>query len=179
MSLLYHLTVLAQLLTAQSPVRVEYVLSVDSATALDFRVEMRVHGVPDTLHLAMAAHPEYDDRYWRYLRDLHVQSRGRDVAVVREDSAIWRAAVENGEAVVRYRVVPPSYSRGRGSWQVFLSASGGLIGGPHSFLYLIGHESAPSRVTLRLPASWRSATGLRRVSDSVYSAASVDRNQYG
>lgn len=173
MSLAWLLKTLVPLLMLHSPMRVEYVLSVDSATAPDFRVEMRLFGAPETLRLAMAAHPEYDDRYWRYLRDLQVQSEGHDVAVVREDSAIWRASISAGEAVIRYRIVPPSYSGGRGSWQAYLSPTGGLVGGPHSFLYVIGQESAPSRVTLRLPAGWRSATGLSAKNDSVYQAANV------
>ena len=34
------------------------------------------------------------------------------------------------------------------------------MGGPHSFLYVVGGEHAPVRVTLALPAGWKIATGL-------------------
>jgi len=43
---------------------VDYLLTVDSALS-GWTVEMHVHDAPATLRLAMAAHREYDDRFWR------------------------------------------------------------------------------------------------------------------
>jgi predicted metalloprotease with PDZ domain len=156
-----------------SPLRIDYTLTVDSPTATAFRVEMRLHHAPDTLRLAMAAHPEYDERFWRYVRDLRVESGGHDVPVVREDSALWRAVVGSGEVVVHYRVEPPRITGGRGSWRAYLSPAGGLLGGPQSFMYLVRGEHAPSRVTLRLPRGWKSATGLAPAVDGEYEASSA------
>lgn len=159
-------------LSAQPAPRVEYRLALDSASATSFSVEMRVRGAPDTLHLAMAAHPEYDDRFWRYVRDVRAESDGHPLAVARDDSARWRIVVPNGSAVIRYRVEPPVVDS-RGSWVTYLSPAGGQVGDLHSFMYLEGHEGAPARVTLRLPRGWRSATGLAPVDDSTYAATTI------
>ncbi|MDQ6633365.1 MAG: PDZ domain-containing protein [Gemmatimonadota bacterium] len=156
-----------------SPLRIDYTLTVDSAAATSFTVEMRLHRAPDTLRLAMAAHPEYDERFWRYVRDVGVESGGHQVPVVREDSALWRAVITGNEAVVRYRVEPPRITGPRGSWRAYLSSTGALLGGPQSFMYLLRGEQAPSHVTLQLPRGWKVATGLTRVNDSQYEASSA------
>lgn len=162
----------ARVLVAQATPRIEYLLAVDSASATSFTVEMRVRGAPDTLHLAMAAHPEYDDRYWRYVRDMRAESEGQPITVAREDSARWRVIAPGGNAVIRYRVEPPVVES-RGSWMTYLSPTGGQVGDLHSFMYLEGQERAPARVTLRLPNDWASATGLAPVNDSTYTATTI------
>src|SRR2546422_11210489 len=55
---------------------IQYRLRVDSADLSDWTVQMRLRTASDTFRLAMAAHPEYDDRYWRYVRDVAVDARG-------------------------------------------------------------------------------------------------------
>ena len=159
-------------LVAQTTPRIEYLLVVDSAYATSFSVEMRVRGAPDTMHLAMAAHPEYYDRYWRYVRDVRAESDGQPITITREDSARWRVVVPSGNAVIRYRVEPPVVAS-RGSWVTYLSPTGGQVGDLHSFMYLEGHERAPARVTLRLPRGWTSATGLTPANDSTYTATTI------
>jgi hypothetical protein len=62
---------------------------------------------PHTLRVAFARHPEYDDQVWRDVRDLQVQANGHLIPVAREDSAVWRAALAGGTAVVRYRLALP------------------------------------------------------------------------
>lgn len=142
------------------PPRVDYVLTVDSADLSGFDVEMRVYGGPDTLRLAMAAHPEYDDRFWRYVRDLRVDTTGA-VSVTREDSAVWRVVAPPG-APIRYRIqLPPPTPGVRGSWRPFLTPTGGLVGGPHSFLYVLGREDAWHRLRIHIPRGWTAVTGLR------------------
>ena len=62
---------------------------------------------------------------------------------------------------MRYRIEPPPAGPGaRPSWTAFLSPTGGLVGGPHSFMYVLGGEAAPARVDLRLPPGWTAATAL-------------------
>ena len=162
----------------------EYVLSVDPGNVTGIMVELRLRGAPDTLRLAMAAHPEYDDRFWRYVRDVRVsmapatgvgpaRDDSSDVAVVREDSMVWRAVVPGGVATVRYRIDYPTARPGRGSWRAHLSPTTGLIGGPHTFLFVLGHPEAPARVVLRLPGGWTAATGLKQLDDSSYAAPDV------
>jgi predicted metalloprotease with PDZ domain len=133
---------------------------------------MRIPNAPSPLRLAMAAHPEYDDRFSRYVRGFTAFSSGAPLAVVREDSAVWRVASAGGDVVVRYRIeLPPASGGVRGSWVPFLAPTGGLVGGPHSFMYVLGGESAPARVELRLPPGWTAATSLdRRLGTTVFSA---------
>ncbi|HKP74408.1 MAG TPA: hypothetical protein VJT67_02645 [Longimicrobiaceae bacterium] len=147
---------------AAQPFRVDYTLTVDPADLSGYAVEMRIPHAPATLRLAMAAHPEYDDRFFRYVRDFRVESAGgRAGTFVREDSVVWRIQPAGGDAVVRYRIeLPPQTARVRTSWTAWLSPTGGLVGGPHSFMYVIGQERAPSRVELRLPRGWTAATSL-------------------
>ncbi|HSU13896.1 PDZ domain-containing protein [Longimicrobium sp.] len=146
---------------AAQRVTVDYALAVDSADLSGYAVEMRIHHAPDTLRLAMAAHPEYDERFRRQVRDLRAEGRSGAAAVVREDSAVWRIVAPGGEVTVRYRIeLPPPADGARPSWVPFLAPTGGLVGGPHSFMYLLGDEDAASTVALRLPAGWDAATGM-------------------
>jgi predicted metalloprotease with PDZ domain len=155
---------------------VSYRLRVDSSDLAGFTIEMRVRNAPDTIRLAMAAHPEYDDRYWRYLTGLRVETRGSAAVPVREDSAVWRVATRDGQAVMRYRIqLPVPQESPRAAWRPFLTASGGLVGGPHAFLYLVGATLAPSHVTLDLPGGWDIATGMTPTSDPrTFFAPTVD-----
>jgi predicted metalloprotease with PDZ domain len=122
---------------------------------------MRIRNAPGPLLLAAHAHPEYDDKYWRHLENLSaVDAGGRAVAVTREDSVLWRVSGNSDDLTVRYRVRFPVEEGQRAAWRPFLTSSGGLVGGPHSFLYLVGQERAPVTVTLDLPRAWRVATGL-------------------
>src|SRR5881296_3519630 len=131
---------------------VGYTLRVDAGDLSGFDVELRLRNVPDTFRLAMVAHPEYDDRYWRYVEDLRVAAAGGPGAVTRADSALWQVVAPGGEAVVRYRIRLPA-------------ATGGLVGGPHSFMYVVGATLAPAHVTLELPSTWEAVTGLEPTAD--------------
>ncbi len=155
---------------------VSYRLRVDSTDLSGFAVEMRIRNAPDTVRLAMAAHPEYDDRYWRYLTGLRVEMRGTATTIVREDSAVWRVVAPGGELTVRYRIMLPTPAESpRAAWRPFLSATGGLVGGPYAFLYVVGTTLAPSQVSLDLPESWTVATGLEPTADPrIYFAPTVD-----
>ena len=135
-----------------------YTLRVDSADLSSWRVAIQLRTTSDTFRLAMAAHPEYDDRYWRYVRDIDVEPLG---TVTRVDSAVWQVIAPHGAVTVRYRIaLPPADSGLRASWRPFLTPTGGLIGGPHAFMYLLGGETMMASVSLELPASWNIATGL-------------------
>ena len=145
---------------------ITYRLVVDSADLTAFDVEMRVRGAPDTFRVAMAAHPEYDDRFWRFVDGPRVEAGGRSGTATREDSALWRVVAPGGEATVRYRVrLPAPEPPPRAAWRPFLSPTGGLTGGPHAFMYVVGASLAPSHVTLDVPRSWEIATGLVPTSD--------------
>jgi len=160
-------TVLAFALAASpAPPIVRYLLRVDPADLSAFSVEMRIRRAPDTLRLAMAAHPEYDDKYWRYVEGLAIEGRDGKATPVRLDSALWQAVVPGGTAVVRYRLrLPPETMARRQAWRPFLSGTGGAIGGPHSFMYLWDATGIPAHVRLELPAGWEAVTGLESTFD--------------
>ncbi|HSP61786.1 MAG TPA: hypothetical protein VLQ90_02275, partial [Pyrinomonadaceae bacterium] len=61
--------------------RISYEIRVDLADLSGFAVEMRVRGAGNTVRIAMASHPEYDDRYWRYVENLSAESRGVQLKV--------------------------------------------------------------------------------------------------
>jgi predicted metalloprotease with PDZ domain len=137
---------------------VQYTLRVDSTDLSGWTIEMRFQNTSGTFRLAMAAHPEYDDRYWRYVRNVAVEPSG---TITRADSAVWQFSAPEGWVTVRYRVaLPPPEPGPRSSWRPFLTATGGLVGGPHAFMYLLGAENMPQAVTLSLPSSWEVASGL-------------------
>src|SRR5690242_2751370 len=54
---------------------INYVLTVDSTDTSGYQVDMHIQNVSDSFEVAMVAHPEYDDRYWRYVKDLRVESK--------------------------------------------------------------------------------------------------------
>jgi Predicted protease with the C-terminal PDZ domain len=155
---------------------ISYRVRVDSADRSGIAVEMHIRNAHDTVRLAMAAHPEYDDRYWRFLTDLRVETPRGPVTAVREDSALWRVVAPGGELTVRYRIVLPTPAESpRAAWRPFVNARGALIDGPHTFLYVLGATLAPSYVALDLPASWPVATGLEATADPrTFLAPTVD-----
>ncbi|MGH9203611.1 MAG: hypothetical protein ACRD2A_20490, partial [Vicinamibacterales bacterium] len=145
---------------------VHYAIRVDSSDLAGFSVEMRIRNAPDTLRLAMSAHPEYDDKFWRYLEDLRIESRAGRATITRADSAVWNVSTRGGAATVSYRIRFPTPQEGpRGAWRPFLSPTGGLIGGPHAFMYIVGATLAPVHVSVDVPRSWEIATGLTPTSD--------------
>ncbi len=168
---------LAALPQAAAPAksRLDYTLRVDTADLSGIAVEMRIRNAPARLRLAAHAHPEYDDRYWRYVEAMRAAGpAGEHLPVMREDSVLWRLDNRPGDVVVRYRVRFPDEGSPRASWRPFLAPTGGLVGGPHSYLYLVGQEHAPVSVTLDLPAGWKVGTGLPGTSrDRVFPAEGV------
>jgi hypothetical protein len=61
---------------ARSQPVVSFTMRIDSANLTGWSVAMHSRNLPDTFRLAMAAHPEYDDRYWRLVRGLRVAGAG-------------------------------------------------------------------------------------------------------
>lgn len=144
--------------SAQQLPEVRYTLRVDTAAPAVMHVRMNVRGVAETFVVAAAAHPEYDDKYWRYLESFQ-SSAG---AVTRLDSVRWQVSGSRGSTEISYRIrIPPSEVQ-RPSWRAYVDKSGGLVGGPHSFLYVLGAESATAQVSLEMPNGWTAATALTR-----------------
>ncbi len=145
---------------------IAYVLRLDSADLSGFDVEMRIRSAPDTFRVAMAAHPEYDDRFSRFVEGMRVETPRGAGEIVRLDTALWRIRAPGGEATLRYRIRLPAPEGGqRASWRPFMSLSGALSGGPHAFMYLVSAPLAPAHVKVDVPPSWEIATGLVPTSD--------------
>jgi predicted metalloprotease with PDZ domain len=145
---------------------INYILTVDSKDTSSFEIEMRIRNVPDTFRVAMVAHPEYDDRYWRFVENFYLEAKNGRGSIQREDSALWKITTNGGEAVLHYRIhLPVLQDAFRSSWKAFLTPTGGLVGGPHSFMYVIGATLAPSYVTLNIPNEWGVVTGLEATID--------------
>jgi predicted metalloprotease with PDZ domain len=152
-------------------VQLDYTLRIDQADLSAFDVTMRIRSAPDTFTIAYAAHAEYDNKYWRYIENLTVA----DGRAVRIDSVLWKVLSKGGDVTVRYRVRPPVVEGLRAAWKSFLAPTGGLVGGPDAFLYVVGAEDAPSTVKLDLPAGWQTATGLSITADARrFTATNVD-----
>src|SRR5262245_46316511 len=97
---------------------VSYVIRVDSSDLSGFDVELRLRNARDTVRLAMAHHPEYDDRFFRFVENLRADgSRGANIT--RVDSVTWRLVAAGGESVVRYRVRVPGSPSPRPAWVPF------------------------------------------------------------
>ena len=144
---------------------VDYLLTIDPADFSSFAVEMRIRNIPDTFRVAMAAHPEYDDRYWRYVEDISVEAKNGNGKIIREDSSLWKIMTNGKEAVLRYRIHLPVVTEIRSAWKAYLTSTGGLVGGPHSFMYVVGATLIPSHVTVNIPEGWEIATGLQSTGD--------------
>jgi predicted metalloprotease with PDZ domain len=152
-----------------------YTLQVDTADLSSFTVEMRIRNVSDTFRIAMMAHPEYDDRFWRFVEGIRVETNRGSGTVLSEDSALWRIVTTGNEVTIKYKIHLPKARPGpRGSWRPFLSPTGGLVGGPHSFMYVLGATLAPAYVTLKIPHGWKAVTGLTSTADpTIFFAPSV------
>jgi len=153
---------------------VAYTLKIDANDLSGFNVEIRLTNMPSTFRLAMVAHPEYDDRYWQYVENFFVEAKNGKGKVVREDSSLWKIITNGREAVLHYRIHLPNVAGIRSSWKAYLTSTGGLVGGPHSFMYIVGATLISSHVEFDIPKDWEIATGLQATSDKkVFYASSV------
>jgi len=144
---------------------IQYDLTIDPGDFSSFTVEMKIRNAGENFHLAMVTHPEYDDRYWRYVEDLSLNAKSGKGKITRLDSSLWQVSGSGGEVIVHYRLHLPATEGIRSSWKAYLTPNGGLVGGPHSFMYVVGAELAPSHVTLHIPKDWSIATGLQSTLD--------------
>ena len=159
---------------ARSLPSIEYTVRLTAGDTTSFDVSMRIRNAPDTFRLAMGAHPEYDDRFWRYVENPTVIGAKLGASIVREDSALWRVA-SHGETLVRYKIHLPPAVENRGAWRPFFTPTGALTGDLHTFMYIVGAERAPATVKVDVPNGWKIATAMQSTSDpTVFRASSID-----
>lgn len=151
---------------------VSYCLKVDPADLSGYEVVMVIQHAPRQFKLAMATHNEYDDRFWRFIRNFHVSDEFGGGSFKREDSSVWSVSVLGRQAEISYRIQLPGGRRF--AHQPFLAPYGGLLGGVQSFLYLPTNVDSPVVVKLELPEQWKVSTGLKRTGHlNEFSAPSV------
>ena len=144
---------------------VHYTLHIDSSNLSFIDVGLHLSNVPDTFRLAMITHPEYDDRWWRFIKDIKVEGSKGQGTVRCLDSALWQINTTGGEATIHYRVHMALVEGLRAGWRPFLHNTGAFTGGPHCFLYVVGATLAAAYVSLDLPKDWQVATGLEPTID--------------
>jgi predicted metalloprotease with PDZ domain len=154
---------------AQQPVATAYTISIDSADLSTFNVQMRIRHAPAEFTVAAHAHPEYDDKYWRFLEDM----RAEGAVISRQDSTRWQVSNAAGDVTIRYRIRPPAAPMPRAAWRAFLTPQGGVVGGPHAFLYVVGAENDSAAVNIVLPRGWTTATGMTQTTSGAFSAADI------
>jgi predicted metalloprotease with PDZ domain len=148
----------------------QYRIRVDAADLTGFDVEMLVERErPGLLRVAMAVHPEYNDRYFRYIENFSASDgRGGQLAVTREEDTVWRIENAPRQTHIRYRLrLPPQQQNGevRDAWKPFLTRDGGMVGDLHSLMYVVGEENRRARIDIEMPAGWAAASGLEPTGD--------------
>ena len=141
--------------------QVSYTVTIDTADLSGFDVTMRIEGAPRSIRLAMAIHPEYNDRFWRYVRNLRAESTGKPthLAIAKEAENAWRIQTRNGGAIVRYRIqLPREDPSNRAVWHTTLRADGASINSTDTFLYLRDFPLATAKIKLAVPPHWRIAS---------------------
>ena len=149
------LSVLSLLAWPEDP-KVHYTLRVDPADFTSYQVSLRISGAPDTFTVAMAAHPEYDDKFWRHVEDLRISAG----SITRTDSSLWHVRLPGGAGIVSYRIRPPATPAPRPAWTPYIDSTGVLMGGPHSFMYITRAPNVAATLGVDVPSGWSIATGL-------------------
>jgi predicted metalloprotease with PDZ domain len=150
---------------------IQYTISISDKDTSSFSVEMQINNAPPSFQLAMVKHIEYDDRYWRYLKNLEGNAN-----ITRLDSALWQVKTNDKDVTLHYTLqLPTTTSNWHASWKPFLSSNGAFIGGPHSFLYIVGQTKTAAHVRIIKPEEWKIATGLAStVNPDVFYASNVE-----
>jgi predicted metalloprotease with PDZ domain len=163
---LFFVTLFASSSIARGASPVTYKIRIDPKDLSGYDVEMQFITSSRNVRVAMAAHPEYDDRYWRYIENFTAESRGRTIPVNKPEDAVWQINGAAGELIIRYRLHLPTQNQPvRDAWKPFLTANGGMVGDLHSLMYLVGGESRRAKLTLEMPADWKAASGLEPTKD--------------
>src|SRR5579872_7183535 len=121
---LYILTMLAFAFAARAvPPVLNYRLAVDARDTTGYWVQLWIDHAPRHFQLVLATHHEYDDRFWRYVRNFQVTAPSGHAVFVRSDSAVYAITISGSEAIVRYRIQLPAHLYAH---RPFLSSYGGL-----------------------------------------------------
>lgn len=148
---------------------INYKITINPADLTAYEIEIHLRDQRGPVRLAMAAHPEYDDRYFRYVENFSAESGGTKLTFTKPDQAVWQIDGGRGDLMVRYRVTPAAKEREwRQTWKPFLTPTGGRVGDLHVLMDVVGGEKKAPRLTLDMPVEWKAASGLEQVSDRAF-----------
>ena len=141
---------------------VTYTVTVDPADTTSISVVMMIQSPrAPTARLAMAVHPEYNDRFWRYVRDLRAEANGKPVPITAQGDHFWSVATTTPTTIVTYRIqLPPEPSNNRAVWHTTVRGNGASINSTDTFIYLRDYPRSPATVAFRVPDGWRVRSGL-------------------
>jgi predicted metalloprotease with PDZ domain len=152
--------------------KVDYTIELKPTDTTRFHVTIQLSNAPANFKLAMVAHPEYDDRYWRYVEDLTINGNTTGNTITREENSLWSGQNNKPVTTIRYTIhLPPPVFRG--AWQPFFNSNGALFGGQHTYMYVVGKTKIPSTVTVKIPAAWTIETALHKNAANIFSANTV------
>ncbi|HJQ12815.1 MAG TPA: hypothetical protein VJ840_17425, partial [Gemmatimonadaceae bacterium] len=159
--ILVNLGLILSLALKPGPV-VSYTVTLNPADTSSISVAMVIQ-IPQspTTRVAMAVHPEYNDRFWRYVRDLRAESDGKPVAITSESDHSWRVSTPGSRTTVTYRIqLPPESPTNRPVWHTTFRSNGASINSTDTFLYLADFPQSIVAVAFRVPENWQIRSGL-------------------
>ena len=142
--------------------RISFVVTINPADSTSISADMVIQNAPSPVtRVAMAVHPEYNDRFWRYLRDLRAEVSGKPVQITAVNDHSWRVPTPSGTATIHYRIqLPPEDPRNRAVWHTALRRDGASLNSTDTFLFLPDFPRAPVQVRFNIPANWQFRSGL-------------------
>jgi predicted metalloprotease with PDZ domain len=122
----------------------------------------------------MAIHPEYNDRYWRYIHGLNANGFDKRATLSIEKENVWRVISHAGYAQFNYRIDPAAENpTNHAVWHTSIRPQGGSVNSVDTFLYLADFPRAPVtiRFTTPLPIVWDlpEDNGIGMVGNGVFS----------
>ncbi|MFL5545464.1 MAG: hypothetical protein ACJ792_12205 [Gemmatimonadaceae bacterium] len=156
----------------QGPV-VAYTVTIDPRDTTSISVAMVIQAAttPDT-RVAMAVHPEYNDRFWRYVRDLRADVDGKPVVITPLTDHSWRVPTPIGKhrTTIQYRIqLPVESATSRPVWHTTVRSNGASLNSTDTFFYLPDFPRSLVTVALRIPDNWQVRTGLTCVIERIAS----------
>jgi len=129
-----------------------YDVGIDPRNPSSIQVNMQIAHGPRSVRVAMAVHPEYNDRYWRYIHDIEANGFDKRAILGVDRENVWRVISHAGWAQVGYRIDPPlENATNRPVWHTTLRVDGGSINTVDTFLYLPDFPHATARIRFSGP----------------------------
>jgi predicted metalloprotease with PDZ domain len=143
---------------------VAYTVTIDPADTTSIQVAMVIQAArtPET-RIAMAVHPEYNDRFWRFIRDMRAEVDGERVTITTLSDHSWRVPtpIGNHRTTITYRIqLPSESSTNRAVWHTTLRHNGASINSTDTFLYLPDYPRSLVGLAFRAPDDWQIRSGL-------------------